>query len=149
MRRDIMERCHVTGQMTDSPLNINFRNFLRIVRESVCRRWHNEGEDKTVVSAVVRVQFYSSPRCDFRSGLIDLEDTLSEGQYLSTAAEIAKTKDLPYREGIGPPMYTPTAEFFERPLQIFSDQSRGGEGYSGVRLPADRALSLLNTRWRG
>jgi hypothetical protein len=73
---------------------------------------------------------------------MDLENTLFEDQHPPTIAEIAKTKNLPYREGIGPLTHTPKpdstfpmaidAEFLEERPQISSNQFRGGGEASWV-----------------
>ena len=76
---------------------------------------------------------------------MNLNANLSGGQHPSTAAEIAKTNNLPYREGTGPPTHTlrPDAAFSiaidamtpkirEEPPHFSSDQSRGGGGASWV-----------------
>jgi len=82
---------------------------------------------------------------EFVSTPMNLNATLSGGQHLSTAAEIAKTTNLPYREGIGPlahttkPYTTPsiainaiTPNFREEPPHISSNQFRQRGGASWV-----------------
>jgi hypothetical protein len=76
---------------------------------------------------------------------MDPNATLSKGQNPFSPAEIVKTKDIPYREGIGPLTHNTkpddafsiaidaiTTEFCKEPPQISSDQSRGGGGTSWV-----------------
>jgi hypothetical protein len=76
---------------------------------------------------------------------IDHENFLSDGQHLPSPAKFMKTKNLPYREGIGPPLCTPkpnaaisiainaiTPKFREKPPHLSSDKSRGRGGTSWV-----------------
>jgi hypothetical protein len=76
---------------------------------------------------------------------MDHENTLSDGQHLPSPAKFIKTKNLPYREGIGPPLCTPKPnttisiaidmtrpKFREEPPHFSSDQSRGMGGASWV-----------------
>jgi hypothetical protein len=75
---------------------------------------------------------------------MDLKNTLLEGQHLPTAAEIIKTKNLLYQEGIGPPTHTPTVEFLGQTPQISWDQSRGGGGTSWVNPRKHRGGTTLS-----
>ena len=76
------------------------------------------------------------------SSPMDLKNTLSEGQQPPTTADMAKSRNLPLQEGIGPPMHTPEPndieinmiiqKFQEEPPHFFSDKSRGRRGASWV-----------------
>jgi hypothetical protein len=76
---------------------------------------------------------------------MDHENTLSEGQHLPSPAKIIKMKNIPFREGFGPPMHTPKSiptfsiaidtslpKFREEPPHFSSDKSRGRGGASWV-----------------
>ncbi len=54
----------------------------------------------------------------FISRSMDLENTLMEGQHPRSLAEVAKVKNLPYREGIGPLMHVPMGINPKTPLTI-------------------------------
>jgi hypothetical protein len=48
---------------------------------------------------------------------MDVKETLTKDQHPSTAADVAKIKNLPKREGIGPPAYITkpnTVKFLDR-----------------------------------
>jgi hypothetical protein len=78
---------------------------------------------------------------------MDHENSLLKGQHHSSRAEIIKTRNLPYREGIGPLAHTPkpnditliaiTQKFWEEPPQFSSDKSRGGGGTSCINARKD------------
>ena len=80
---------------------------------------------------------------------MDLENTLSKGQPPATRTEITRTKNLPYRKGIGPHTSTPkwttivinaiTPKFLEEPPQVSLDKSRGEGGVSWVNPRKQRA----------
>ena len=75
---------------------------------------------------------------DLVSTPMDRNETLSKGQHPPTVADMAKVKNVPFREGIEPPTHTPKpytarsiaidAINLEEPPQISSDKSRGGGG---------------------
>jgi hypothetical protein len=77
--------------------------------------------------------------------LMDWENTLSNGQHPSDLDKFAKTKNIPFQEGIGPPPCTPklattfpitintiTPNFHKDPPHFSPDKSRGGGGASWV-----------------
>ena len=100
------------------------------------------------VNSKVEDDAKSNPRTPkFVSRSMDLKNTLTEGQQPPTTADMAKTSNLPYREGIGPLTHTPkpnaiatdaiTHEIREEPPQISSDKSRGGGGTSCINARKD------------
>ena len=76
---------------------------------------------------------------------MDHKKSLSYGQHLPSLTKITKTKNLPFREGIGPPTHTPkpattfsiaidviSPNFREEPPHFSSDKPRGRGGVSWV-----------------
>lgn len=79
----------------------------------------------------------------------DPKVTFLKGQHTSNQAEIAKMKDIPCQEGIGPTTHTLTTEFFELPLRISSDQSRGEGGPDTTSTIAIDMITIRNLEDRG